>query len=134
MAAVTTGVNLHTTGMVITAVEDSASSESSAPIHNHVRQELFIAEETTQKMVEIPVTEITEAMRLASQVQVQQGTGEHSGDVLASSSTSTSSGRIDDITAALDSIIKQLSPLESWLRRWKTSRRRPKRLRSLPSG
>ena len=63
-------------------------------------------------MVFIPVTEITEAMKLALQVQVQQRTAEHPVDVLDSSSTSTTSSRIDLLTAALDSFIEHLSPLE----------------------
>ena len=39
----------------ITAVEDSPLNESSAHIYNQVRQELFIAQETTQNMAEISV-------------------------------------------------------------------------------
>ena len=68
MAAVTTGVNLDTTDLVnpqcsVTAVEDSApqaidscspSDEFAAPVYNQARQELFVAEETTQNKVEIP--------------------------------------------------------------------------------
>ena len=69
MAAVTTGVNLDTTDLVnpqcsVTAVEDSApqaihsrspSDEFAAPVYNQARQELFVAEETTQNKVEIPM-------------------------------------------------------------------------------
>ena len=68
MAAVTTGVNFDTTGLVnphcsITAVEASAPhvvdslsplDEFTTPVYNQVRQELFVAEETTQNSVEIP--------------------------------------------------------------------------------
>ena len=46
-------------------------------------------------------------------VQVQQRTAEHPVDVLASSSTSSSTDRIDERTTALDSIIEQLSSLEN---------------------
>ena len=61
MTADTTGVSLDTAGLVdpqcsITAVEDSAPQvidspspldEFAAPVYNHFRQELFVAEETT---------------------------------------------------------------------------------------
>ena len=85
--------------------------EFAAPVQNQVRLEPLAAEATTQNMVAIPTEEIAETSRLASHVQVPQRTAEHQVDVLASSSTSTSSGRIDE--TVLHSIIEQLFPLKN---------------------
>ena len=82
MATVTTGVSLDTTS-VVDSRYSSSLDKFAAPVYNRVRQELFVAEETTQNPVEIPI----------------------------SSSTSASSDRLDELANMLDACNKQLSPL-----------------------
>ena len=64
-------------------VDSSSLNEFAAPVYNQVRQKLFDAEDTTQNPMEIFI----------------------------SSSTSTSSDRLDELANMLDSCIEQLSPL-----------------------
>ena len=63
MAAVTTGVNLDTTSAPQVVGSHLTLDEFAALVYNQVRQELFVAEETTQNSVEIA----TEASRVVDQ-------------------------------------------------------------------
>ena len=77
----------------------------------------------TVHMVEIPVTEIAEEMRLASLVQVQQRTPRRPAAAVLTNSPPRS-------TQPLNNFL----PWKIWLSGWKTSRRRLKNSRSSPSG